>query len=149
MKLQKLVSQRKKRVGRGGGSGKGFHTAGRGQKGQKARTDIHILFEGYKMKKSLLHRLPMQRGKMKNKPLDVTPIIINLDLLNLLPENSEVNLKSLVKEGIVNEKDAQKYGIKILGGGKLTKKLIINLPVSKSASAKITKLGGKVISKNA
>lgn len=42
--LPKVVRRRSKRIGRGGGSGKGFHTVGRGQKGQKARKDLHILF---------------------------------------------------------------------------------------------------------
>lgn len=65
MKLPKVVQHRKKRVGRGVGSGKGSHTAGRGQKGQKSMGDIYILFEGLKMKKSFLKRLPLQRGKGK------------------------------------------------------------------------------------
>lgn len=47
------------------GSGKGSHTSGRGQKGQKSRGKIHVLFEGMKMKKSLLKRLPLMRGKGK------------------------------------------------------------------------------------
>ena len=65
IKLLKVTEKRKKRVGRGMGSGKGSHTAGRGQKGQKSMGDIGILFEGYKMKKSYLKRLPLQRGKGK------------------------------------------------------------------------------------
>jgi large subunit ribosomal protein L15 len=130
MKLEKVKKQNKKRLGRGGGSGKGFHTVGRGQKGQKARKNIHILFEGLKMKKSLLRRLPMQRGKSKFKPNSKKPIIINIKLLNLLPAGSIVDIKSLAKAGIVNENDAKKYGVKILGKGKLTKKLKINLPMS-------------------
>ncbi len=65
IRLPKIVAKSKKRVGRGMGSGKGSHTSGRGQKGQKSRGDIGILFEGYKMKKSFLKRLPLQRGKGK------------------------------------------------------------------------------------
>ena len=68
MRLPKVVEKRKKRVGRGMGSGKGSHTAGRGQKGQKARTKVGILFEGMKTKKSLLKRLPLMRGKGKFHP---------------------------------------------------------------------------------
>lgn len=134
----KIVSQRKKRVGRGGGSGKGFHTAGRGQKGQKTRRKIHVLFEGYKVKKSLLHRLPMQRGKARFKPQSDRPIVINLEVLNLLPANSEVTIESLIKARLVDAKDAKQFGVKILGNGKLTKKLTINLPMSKSAAKKIS-----------
>jgi ribosomal protein L15 len=63
--LLAVVTKGKKRVGRGTGSGKGNHTTGRGQKGQKARTSVNIIFEGYKMKKSLIKRLPKVRGKMK------------------------------------------------------------------------------------
>lgn len=65
IKLPKVVAKRKKTVGRGIGSGKGGHTVGRGQKGQKSMGDIHILFEGLKTKKSFLKRLPLQRGKGK------------------------------------------------------------------------------------
>ena len=55
--LPKNTKKRKKRVGRGYGSGKGGHTTGRGQKGQKSRKKLNILFEGVKVKKSLINRL--------------------------------------------------------------------------------------------
>lgn len=142
--LPKIVTKRKKRLGHGIGSGKGGHTVGRGQKGQKSRTSVGILFEGVKVKKSLLRRLPLQRGKGKFKP-NTKPLIINLEVLNLLPEDTKVDIESLVKAGIVKEDDAQKFGVKILGQGKLTKKLTINLPISKSAARKIEKIGGKIV----
>lgn len=47
------------------GSGKGSHTSGRGQKGQKSRGTIGVLFEGMKVRKSFLKRLPLMRGKGK------------------------------------------------------------------------------------
>jgi len=137
MKVSKIVSPRKKRLGRGGGSGKGFHTVGRGVKGQKARSKVHVLFEGYKVKKSLLRRLPMQRGMGKFKRSSIKPLIINLEVLNLLPDGAKVDINSLVKAGIVKEKEAKTYGVKILGKGKLTKKLTINLPMSKSVAKKL------------
>ncbi len=138
MKLDKTVTRSKKRVGRGGGSGKGFHTSSRGQKGQKSRGHkVHILFEGFKVKKSLIRRLPMQRGRGKFKTQGKKPIIINLEVLNILAANTKVDINSLVKAGIVNERDAKMYGVKILGDGKLTKKLEVNLPMSKSAAKKI------------
>ena len=65
MHLPKVTETKKKRVGRGVGSGKGSHTAGRGQKGQKSRGTIGVLFEGMKMRKSYLKRLPLMRGKGK------------------------------------------------------------------------------------
>src|SRR3972149_7088578 len=94
--LPKVVKRRSKRVGRGGGSGKGFHTVGRGQKGQKARGSVGILFEGFKVKKSLLRRLPFQRGKGKFLAHG-KPIVINLEVLNLLPAGSKVDNDNLVK----------------------------------------------------
>lgn len=66
--LPKVITKSRKRVGRGIGSGKGGHTVGRGQKGQKSRGKIGILFEGVKMKKSFLKRLPLSRGKGKFHP---------------------------------------------------------------------------------
>lgn len=129
--LPKVVANRKKRVGRGYGSGKGGHTTGRGQKGQKSRTKIGVLFEGVKVKKSLLKRLPFQRGKGKNKGTR-GPVIVNLEALNILPAGSKVTIETLIKAKIVNEKDAKVYGVKILGNGKLEKKLIIEVPASKS-----------------
>ena len=137
MQLNKIVTRGKKRVGRGGGSGKGFHTSSRGQKGQKSRGHkVHILFEGFKVKKSLIRRLPMQRGRGKFKAYP-KPIIINLEVLNILPANTKVNLATLIKAGIVTERDAKMYGVKILGKGKLEKKLEIQLPMSKSAANKL------------
>jgi len=134
--LPKVVERRKKRVGRGYGSGKGGHTTGRGQKGQKSRTKIGVLFEGVKVKKSLLKRLPFQRGKGKNKG-GKKPIIVNVEALNILPSGSKVTVEALIKAKIVNEKDAKVYGVKILGNGKLEKKLIIEVPASKSVIKKL------------
>lgn len=145
--LPKTVSKKKKRVGRGYGSGKGGHTVGRGSKGQKARSKPGLLFEGVKMKKSFIKRLPLARGKGKFKPQD-KPIIVKLAYLNLLPTGSKVDIGMLVKHGIVRDADAQKYGVKILGDGDLKKKLKVYLPISKSAAKKITKAGGEVIKEN-
>lgn len=145
-KLPKTNTRSKKRVGRGYGSGKGGHTVGRGQKGQKTRTKIGILFEGVKVRKSLLKRTPQLRGKTKfsGRP---KPEIINLDELNKLRTGSTVTVKNLIKEGLVHKK-AKFVGVKILGEGKINKKLNVEVSVSKSAQKKIEKAGGKII-KNA
>lgn len=119
--LPKIVTKRGKRRGRGYGSGKGGHTVGRGTKGQKARSKVGILFEGVKVKKSFYKRIPLSRGKGKFKA-KAKPLVVKLSYLNLLPANSKVNIDSLVKHGIVKSDEAKKYGVKILGGGKLTKK---------------------------
>ncbi|MBN1168734.1 50S ribosomal protein L15 [Candidatus Woesebacteria bacterium] len=143
-KLPKTVKRRNKRVGRGYGSGKGGHTTGRGVKGQRARTKNNILFEGVKMKKSYFKRLPLMRGKGKfrSKP---KPIIVNLDYLNLLRSNTKVDINTLIQEGIVKRDDAERFGVKILGGGEIKKKIIVMLPVSKSAAKQIEKAGGKIV----
>lgn len=141
--LSKTTSKSKKRRGRGYGSGKGGHTVGRGQKGQKARSKVKLLFEGTKMRKSLIKRLPMRRGKGRFKSLKKKPIIVNVKFLNLLKDKSEVTVDSLIKNNIVN-KEAKTYGVKILGEGELQKALIVKLPVSKGAKKKIEKAGGKV-----
>lgn len=144
IRLPKTVTQRSKRVGRGFGSGKGGHTTGRGQKGQKARGKIGILFEGTKVKKSLIKKLPLSRGKGKFHP-DKGPIIVKLELLNLLPSGTHVDVDTLIKERIVREDDAKQFGVKVLGNGTIKKKLIIEIPISKSATRKIERSGGKVI----
>lgn len=143
-KLPKVVGKRPKRVGRGYGSGKGGHTTGRGQKGQKARGSVSILFEGMKVKKSLIKRLPFRRGKDKLVAAD-KPVIIKLGALELLSSGSTVDIDSLVKQGIVNAPDAKKFGVKILGDGKISKKLNIGVPISKSAAKLIEKAGGKIL----
>lgn len=145
-KLEKVVKKRKKRVGRGYGSGRGGHTAGRGQKGQKSRKKLGILFEGIKVKKSLIKRLPLQRGKGKGQ-VKGKPVIVKLTYLNLLPGNTKVTLDSLIKHGIVGESDAKVFGVKILGDGELKKKLLIAVPISKSCAKKIEKAGGKIVRK--
>ena len=75
IRLPKIKVRQAKRHGQGYGSGKGGHTVGRGQKGQKSRTSMGILFEGMKVRKSLYKRLPLRRGKGKfnatNKPIVV------------------------------------------------------------------------------
>lgn len=143
IKLPKVKAKTKKRVGRGYGSGRGGHTSGRGQKGQKARTNISVLFEGVKVKKSLIKKLPFQKGKGKFKP-GKKPLVINLEVLNILPSGSKVDLPLLIKEGIVKKEDAEFFGVKILGDGELKKKLTIDLPISNSAVKKVEKAGGTV-----
>lgn len=142
--LPKITTKDKKRQGRGRGSGKGGHTVGRGQKGQKSRTKIPLTFEGTKIKKSLLKRLPLLRGKGKLKPRERKPIVVNLKYLNLLPKGSLVNLETLIKQRIVSE-EAKLLGVKILGEGEIGQELTVSLPVSKGAKLKIEKAGGKVI----
>lgn len=121
----------KKRLGRGYGSGKGGHTSSRGQKGQKARGGLHILFEGLKVKKSTLKKFPLLRGKGKFAPR-VKPIVVNVSKLeSLYKKGDKVTVESLIKNGLVDEKQAKIYGVKVLGKSELKKDLIFSVPVSK------------------
>lgn len=144
--LPKIVDKKKKRRGRGYGSGKGGHTVGRGQKGQKSRNKLGILFEGLKVKKSLIKRLPQLRGKDKNKPKS-GPVTLNLSDLAGWPANTNVSVENLVKKGLVDEK-AKSRGVKILGQGDIKKGLTVEVDTSASAAKKIEKAGGKVENKS-
>jgi len=144
-KLPKIKSKSKKRVGRGYGSGKGGHTVGRGSKGTKARNKVGLTFEGTKSKKSLLQKLPIMRGKGKQKPFKKQPLIINLKHLNLFKKDELVNIETLIKKGIVEAKSARKFGVKILGDGDLKISLKVDLPCSKSAIKKIEKAKGSIL----
>ena len=143
-KLEKIKIKNRKRVGRGYGSGKGGHTVGRGMKGQRSRRNIGVLFEGVKVRKSFVKRLPLRRGKGKFKASD-KPIVVKLGYLNILPSGSKVNIDTLVKHGIVKEDDAKACGVKVLGDGELKKKLTIEVPISVSAAKQVEKAKGKVV----
>jgi large subunit ribosomal protein L15 len=143
IKLPKTVTRRKKTLGRGIGSGKGGHTSSRGQKGQKSRGKVDILFEGMKTKKSLIKRLPLQRGKGKFRA-GKKPMLVKLKYLDLLASGSKITLDLLIKEKIVSAKDARQFGVKILGNGGVTKKFTIEVPISHSAQKAVEKAGGSV-----
>lgn len=139
--LTKTTTKKKRRLGQGHGSGR-VKTSGRGTKGQKARGKIPTRFEGGNV--SLIKRLPFLRGRGRNKSFKKGSIIINVKVLNLLPKDSTIDIETLVKNRIVDAKDAKIYGVKILGDGNLNIPLIVKLPVSKGAKLKIEKAGGKV-----
>ena len=126
----------KKRVGRGQASGTG-KTAGRGGKGQKARTGNmnFIGFEGGQM--PVQRRIP-KRGF--SNPFRVEYALINVgDLENL--NLAEVDLEKLLESGAIK---AKKDGLKVLGDGELTKAVSIRAhKFSASAREKIEKAGGK------
>lgn len=139
--LPKIKGKSKKRLGQGHGSGR-VKTAGRGTKGQHARNKVPIHFEGGAL--PLTKRIPYLRGKGRNKSFRPTPLIVNLKYLDSLPKNSIVDLDLLIKNKIVKEADAKKFGVKILGDGDVTQAITVKLPISKSAATKIEKAGGKI-----
>ena len=122
--------------GRGHGSGNG-KTAGKGHKGQKARSGApRPGFEGGQM--PLFRRIPKRGFKCRNTKEIVA---INVSELNRFDDGATVTTASLIEEGIVkNPRD----GVKILGNGELTKKLTVSVDAaSKSAVEKIEAAGGK------
>ena len=139
--LKKITQKRKRRVGRGHGSGR-VKTSGRGTKGQNAKGKRSLSFEGGAL--PLIKRLPFRRGKEKNKAFRNKPVVINVKVLNLLKKDSIVDISTLIKNHIVDADHAKKYGVKILGDGDIKIPLIIKLPISKNALKKIEKAGGSV-----
>lgn len=139
--LTKITKTRQKRVGLGHGSGRG-KTAGRGTKGQNAKGSRSLSFEGGAL--TLIKRLPFMRGKGKNKSFKNQPVGVNIKLLNSLKKNTIIDVKALIENKIVNPEYVKKYGIKILGDGKLDVPLTVKLPVSKTALKKIEQAGGNV-----
>lgn len=123
------------RRGRGHGSGNG-KTAGKGHKGQKARSGAPRLgFEGGQM--PLYRRIPKRGFKNRNR-LEI--VAINISALEKFDNGADVTVDTLIESGIVkNPKD----GVKILGNGELTKKLNVKANAfSASAKEKIEALGG-------
>ena len=142
MKLHELSpipgsTQVGKRKGRGCGTGNG-KTAGRGHKGQKARSGgkVRVGFEGGQM--PLARRVP-KRGfnNIYAKPLTA----VNVTVLNAFEDGNVVDAAALIEKGVISE---CKYGLKVIANGKLTKKLTVKaVKFSESAKAKIEEAGGK------
>ena len=124
------------RRGRGHGSGNG-KTAGKGHKGQKARSGApRPGFEGGQM--PLYRRIPKRGFTNRNTK---TIIGINVSALEVFENDTVVTVETLIEQGIVkNPRD----GVKILGNGELTKKLTVQVNgFSAGAKEKIEALGGK------
>ena len=125
------------RRGRGHGSGNG-KTAGKGHKGQKARSGApRPGFEGGQM--PLYRRIP-KRGFTNRNTKEI--VAINLGALEVFENDTVVSVETLIEAGIVkNPRD----GVKILGNGELTKKLNVKVnAVSETAKTKIEAAGGTV-----
>ena len=127
----------KTRVGRGEGS-KG-KTAGRGTKGTKARTQVHLGFEGGQM--PLSRRLPKLKG-FSNAGFATTYQVVNTGrLAELFPEGGDVTPENLVAKGAARKGEL----IKVLGTGELSVALRVTAHAfSASAAAKIEQAGGSV-----
>ncbi len=142
MKMHELApaigsTKESKRVGRGHGSGNG-KTAGKGHKGQKARAGrgMRAGFEGGQM--PLQRRVP-KRGF--NNIFATEWLAINLSALEVFEDGTVVDAAALAEKGIIKKAGLP---IKVLGNGKLTKKLTVKLNAfSASAAEKINAIGGK------
>ena len=127
-----------KRLGRGSSSGTG-KTSGRGENGQKKRSGgkVRVGFEGGQL--PLYRRLP-KRG-FSNAMFKTRYAVINVSDLNRFEEGTEITPELLFEMGIIKK---QLSGIKVLGNGKLEKKLTVRAHVfSSTAKEKIEKAGGK------
>lgn len=141
IKAPKGANRNKKRLGKGPSSGTG-KTAGKGHKGQKARSGGGVTpgFEGGQMP---LFRRVAARG-FSNYPFKKNYVSVNLSLLEKNYSDGEtVNLQTLIEKGLIKKSEKM---VKILGGGELTKKLDVQMDaISQPAKAKIEKAGGKVV----
>ncbi|KJY51307.1 50S ribosomal protein L15 [Bombilactobacillus mellis] len=143
MKLHELQTspgsrRPRKRVGRGTSSGYG-KTAGRGQKGQLARSGgkTRLGFEGGQM--PLFRRMPKRGFNNINRK---EYAIINLDDLNQFRAGSEVNARVLLEAGVIKK---ELSGIKLLANGELKKKLTVKVnKVSKAAKEAVEAAGGTI-----
>ena len=139
--LPKLVTSKKKRLGRGGGSGKGAKS-GRGiTRHQKARENIPLGFEGGQGR--LVKRFPLLRGKGKNKSLQEKPLVISVEDLEVFEDGAVVTKQALIEKHVIRQSDKDQP-LKILGNGTIKKKLVIELPVSVSVKKMIESAGGEV-----
>jgi large subunit ribosomal protein L15 len=140
--LPKTTERPKKRRGQGYGSGKGGHTSGRGQKGQRSRGSIPMWFEGGQLPQ--IRRFPFVRGKRRFESLTSEVIVINLAALNKFPKDSIISPKTLSEAGLVSNNDLKCKRLKILGHGKLTVALTVTVNTSKAAAEKIVAAGGQI-----
>jgi large subunit ribosomal protein L15 len=137
----------RKRIGRGMGSGKGRY-AGRGIKGQKARSGSHKMragFEGGQM--PVYMRMGKQRGATSKDAMPIGPfrtstVPVNVGALDRFEEGAEVTPESLVEKGLLKN---TKTDVKLLGNGELKKKLNVRVHgISASAREKVEAAGGTV-----
>lgn len=134
------AAKKRKRIGRGPASGQGM-TAGKGHKGQKARSGggVRPGFEGGQM--PLQRRVP-KRG-FSNYPFRRRFAIVNLDVLASLEGVTVVDPEILVERGLVKKRD--QGAVKVLGDGELSRAIRVRAHAfSKSAKSKIEAAGGQV-----
>lgn len=138
--LKSITTSSAKRVGRGVGSGKGQHTAGRGQKGQKSRNGgkIALWFEGGQL--PLIKRMPMLRGKGRFNVVRPTAELTLTEIENMKADT--ISLETLKLEKLI---DSRFKKAKIVKSGTITRKVTVtDVSVSAGAAKAIEKAGGSV-----
>ena len=129
---------RRKRIGRGDGSGHGTYS-GRGMKGQKSRAGggTRLSFEGGQL--PLVKRLPHVRGFSNRFKTEYN--IVNVGKLNVFEANAEITPQELLENGLIK---SAKLAVKILGDGEVDRPLIVKAnKFSSTAKSKIEAAGGK------
>ena len=138
---RKTPNKRSIKVGRGGKRGK---TAGRGTKGQLARSGRKLRPE----LRDIIKKLPKLRGRGKNSFLSIQtkPVIVKIEAIEKHFSNGDkVNPSTLQQKGVVQFRQGKAQAIKILGTGELTKKVVVsNCTISKGAKEIVEKAGGSV-----
>ena len=133
------AKHKRKRVGRGDGSGHGSYS-GRGCKGQKSRSGggVRVGFEGGQL--PLIKRLPRKRGFVNIFKTEYS--IVNVGDLKVFSPNAEITIKELLVVGLIK---SAKYPVKILGEGDIDRPLVVKAnKFSAVAEKKIVAAGGKV-----
>ncbi len=137
LKAPEGARKKKKRIGRGPGSGNG-KTAGRGSKGQKKRSTVRVGFEGGQ---NPIHRRVPKRGFVNINRVEVHGVNV-ARLSEAFEAGSEVTVEEILARGLVPKKAKV---IKVLGDGNLDKKLSIKVHrVSEKAREKIEAAGGSI-----
>jgi large subunit ribosomal protein L15 len=134
----KHKNRTKKRIGRGGKKGT---TSGKGQKGQSSRAGRKMV----PIIRELIKKYPKLKGYRSFRVDDYTAVV-NLEVLEKNSKDGEtINPENLLKKGIVSKIKGKTPKVKILGVGKLTKKLVVeNCKTSKTAKEAIEKAGGSI-----
>lgn len=138
--LTSIVTKASKRLGRGGGSGKGFHTSSRGVKGQKSRNggQTALWFEGGQL--PIIKRMPMLRGKGRFKVVRPTAEITLTEINKMKAET--ITLAALKLEKVI---DPRFKKAKIVNSGTLSRKVTVtDVAVTAGAVKAIEQLGGSV-----
>lgn len=139
--LPKITKKTKKRLGRGLGSGAGAKSGRGTTRHQKAREDIPLHFEGGQNR--MVKRFPLLRGKDRNKPVALAPVLLTLKHLNIFEKGATVDMNALIEKGIIERGDTSR-GVKVVANGSIDTAITVSLPVSQSAREAIEKAGGKV-----